>query len=104
MSCRVLVEVPHKHHHQGKQYNVRIDIGVAGGEIAGHRDHAQDVYVAFRDAFDVAKRHMWRHRPASCGAMERSTSRNAPAQAKRGQPANSRLMTVSMSTVRIPVD
>lgn len=58
MSCRVVVEVPHKHHHQGMQYNVRIDIGVAGGEIAVNRDHAEDVYVALRDAFDVAKRQL----------------------------------------------
>lgn len=58
MSCRVVVEVPHKHHRQGKQYNVRIDIGVAGGEIAVNRDHAEDVYVALRDAFDAAKRQL----------------------------------------------
>jgi ribosomal subunit interface protein len=58
MSCRVVVEVPHKHHRQGKQYNVRVDIGVAGGEIAVNRDHAEDVYVALRDAFDVAKRQL----------------------------------------------
>ncbi len=58
MSCRVVVEVPHKHHQQGKQYNVRLDIGVAGGEIAVNRDHAEDVYVALRDAFDVAKRQL----------------------------------------------
>ncbi len=56
MSCRVVVEMPHKHHRQGKQFNVRIDIGVAGGEIAVNRDHAEDVYVALRDAFDAAKR------------------------------------------------
>ncbi len=56
MSCRVVVEVPHKHHQQGKQFNVRIDIGVAGSEIVVNRDHAEDVYVALRDAFDAAKR------------------------------------------------
>ncbi|MFZ2163312.1 MAG: ribosome-associated translation inhibitor RaiA [Sideroxyarcus sp.] len=56
MSCRVVVEISHKHHHQGKHFNVRIDIGVAGGEIAVNRDHAEDVYVALRDAFDAAKR------------------------------------------------
>lgn len=56
MSCRVVVEMPHKHHHQGKQFNVRIDLGVAGGEIVVNRDHAEDVYVALRDAFDAAKR------------------------------------------------
>ena len=56
ISCRVVVEMPHKHHHQGKQFNVRIDIGVPGGEIVVNRDHAEDVYVALRDAFDAAKR------------------------------------------------
>ena len=61
MSCRVVVEVPHKHHHQGKQFNVRIDISVPGGEIVVNRDHAEDVYVALRDAFDAAKRKIEDH-------------------------------------------
>jgi ribosomal subunit interface protein len=61
MSCRVVVEVPHKHHHQGKQFNVRIDIGVPGSEIVVNRDHAEDVYVALRDAFDAAKRKIEDH-------------------------------------------
>lgn len=58
MSCRVVVEMPHKHHHQGKQFNVRIDIGVPGNEIVVNRDHSEDVYVALRDAFDAAKRQL----------------------------------------------
>lgn len=58
MSCRVVVEVPHKHHNQGKQFNVRIDVGVPGSEIVVNRDHAEDVYVALRDAFDSAKRQL----------------------------------------------
>lgn len=56
MSCRVVVEVPHKHHQQGKLYNVRLDIGVPGSEIVVNRDRAEDVYVALRDAFDAARR------------------------------------------------
>lgn len=58
ISCRVRVEVPHKHHHQGKQYKVHIDIGVPGGEIVINHDLAEDVYVAVRDAFDAAKRRL----------------------------------------------
>jgi len=58
ISCRVVVEMPHKHHHQGKQFNVRIDISVPGSEIAVNRDHAEDIYVALRDAFDAAKRQL----------------------------------------------
>lgn len=61
MSCRVVVEVPHKHHHQGKQFNVRIDIGVPGNEIVVNREHAEDVYVALRDSFDAAKRQLEDH-------------------------------------------
>jgi len=57
-SCRVVVEMPHRHHHQGKHFNVRIDIGVPGSEIVINRDHAEDVYVALRDAFDAAKRRL----------------------------------------------
>lgn len=58
ISCRVVVEMPHKHHQQGKQFNVRIDIGVPGSEIVVNRDHAEDIYVALRDAFDAAKRQL----------------------------------------------
>ena len=58
MSCRVVVEIPHKHHHQGKQFNVRIDIGVPGREIVVNHNHHEDVYVAMRDAFDAAKRQL----------------------------------------------
>lgn len=57
-SCHVVVEAPHKHHQQGKQFNVRIDIGVPGSEIVVNRDHSEDVYVALRDAFDAAKRRL----------------------------------------------
>lgn len=58
VSCRVVVEIPHKHHNQGKQFNVRIDLGVPGDEIAVNRDHHEDVYIALRDAFDATKRQL----------------------------------------------
>ncbi len=61
MSCRVVVEMPHKHSHQGRQYNVRLDIGVPGREIVVNRDHSEDVYIAIRDAFDAAKRQLEEH-------------------------------------------
>lgn len=58
MSCRVVVELPHQHQHQGKRYNVRIDIRVPQSEIVVNRDQHEDVYVAVRDAFDAAKRQL----------------------------------------------
>jgi ribosomal subunit interface protein len=56
IGCHVTVELPHKHNHQGKQHNVRIDIKVPGSEIVVNRDKHEDIYVALRDAFDAAKR------------------------------------------------
>lgn len=63
MSCRVMVEAQHKHHHQGNTYHVRIDMTVPGDELVVSRDpgkdHAhEDVYVAIRDAFDAARRQL----------------------------------------------
>ena len=69
-SCHVVVEMPHKHHHQGKQFNVRIDIGVPGDKIVVNRDHHEDVYVALRDAFDVAKRMLEDHARKIRGAVK----------------------------------
>jgi ribosomal subunit interface protein len=57
-SCRVTVEETRKHHQQGHQFTVRIDLRVPGKEIAVTRDHDEDVYVAVRDAFDSAKRQL----------------------------------------------
>ncbi|HSK30419.1 MAG TPA: HPF/RaiA family ribosome-associated protein [Candidatus Limnocylindria bacterium] len=85
MSCRVIVEAPHRRHHKGKAYVVRIDMTVPGGELVINRapkrlaaakaarpeelekelteshkpsKHAahEDVYVAIRDAFNAAGR------------------------------------------------
>ena len=63
MSCRVVVEAPHRHGHKGKLYNIHIDVGLVGGEIAvshqGPLDHAhEDVYVAIRDGFNAATRQL----------------------------------------------
>jgi ribosome-associated translation inhibitor RaiA len=90
ISCRVIVEAPHRHHHKGKAYQVRIDLSVPGREIVINRapkrlsaakvgDGSQsekdwvenhrpskhgaheDVYVAIRDAFNAAARILQDH-------------------------------------------
>lgn len=63
MSCRVMVEACHHHHHQGNLYHVRIELGVPNKEIAVSREHhdeqaREDIYVVIRDAFDAAKRQL----------------------------------------------
>lgn len=90
MGCRVTVEAPHRHHHKGKAYVVRIDLTVPGGELVVNREpkrlvakkangadepekefaelhepskHAahEDAYVAVRDAFNAAARKLQDH-------------------------------------------
>ena len=38
MGCRVVIEIPHKHKHQGRMFNVRLDITVPGNELVVNRD------------------------------------------------------------------
>jgi ribosome-associated translation inhibitor RaiA len=98
-SCRVIVEAPHRHHHKGKAFQVRIDLSVPGKEIvinhapkqlaavkltavsASENDlvesheaskqgaHA-DVYVAIRDAFNAAGRKLQDYVRRQSGAVK----------------------------------
>jgi cold shock CspA family protein/ribosome-associated translation inhibitor RaiA len=90
MSCHVIVEAPHRHHHKGKAYQIRIHLTVPGGELVINRapkrldaaktprpeeleielaeshepsKHAahEDVYVAIRDSFNAAGRKLQDH-------------------------------------------
>jgi cold shock CspA family protein len=64
ISCRVVVDVPHRHHVTGNVYQVRIDIKVPGEEIAvthepaEHDPFYENVNVAIRDAFASAARRL----------------------------------------------
>jgi hypothetical protein len=80
MSCKVLVEKPHRHHEQGNPFHVRIDITVPGEKIvAGHSPSLhlvqpagnparerksrktlvrKDALLALHQAFDAAKRQL----------------------------------------------
>lgn len=81
MRCRVVVELPHKHHRKGDLYHVRIDMTVPGAELVVKKEpslhanlrqsdaekqsksyeaHAahKDVFVVIRDAFKEARRQL----------------------------------------------
>lgn len=81
MHCRVVVELPHRHHKSGDLYHVRIDMTVPGAELVVKREpslHAtvrqsdaekhvksyeadaahKDVFVVIRDAFKEARRQL----------------------------------------------
>jgi ribosome-associated translation inhibitor RaiA len=61
--CDVVVEVPHRHHRQGRAFHVRITLTVPGDTIAishdpGDGDSHDDVLVAVHDAFHAARRRL----------------------------------------------
>ncbi len=62
-NCRVVVAVPHRRHHKGKLYQLRVDIKVPGWEVVINREptkHSthEDVYVSIQQAFDAARRQL----------------------------------------------
>ena len=63
MSCSVVVESQHRHHHKGNLYHVRVTLTVPGQELVASRDPEkhqahEDAYVAVRDAFDAVRRQL----------------------------------------------
>ena len=81
IGCRVVVELPHKHHKRGDLFHVRIDLTVPGAELVVKKEpslqaslrqvdhekqtksweaHAahKDVFVVIRDAFKEARRQL----------------------------------------------
>ena len=60
-SCHVTVAEPHRHHHKGRLYGVKIHLSVPGDELVVDREHAMhtghaDPYLAVREAFHAARR------------------------------------------------
>ena len=60
---RVVVDSPHNNHHKGKVYSVGLEIHTTSMEVRVNQDqhdnHAhEDLYVAIRDAFNVAERQL----------------------------------------------
>lgn len=86
VSCHVVVEMPHRHHQQGKQFNVRIDIGVPGNTIVLNRHQAEDVYVALRDAFDAAKRQLQEYSRVLRGDVKTHAARRPDAGSEGAAP------------------
>ncbi len=60
VGCRVALETPHRHHHHGKQYSVRIDLTVPGDELVVSND-GEDMYATVNEAFSDAQRRLRNH-------------------------------------------
>jgi ribosome-associated translation inhibitor RaiA len=93
MACRVLIEIPHRHHESGNRCHVRIDLTVPGDEIVVTREpnlhgtlkdlatsemskeaEGQSIHVhaavAVREAFDVARRQLQDYARRQRGAVK----------------------------------
>ncbi|RPI13597.1 MAG: ribosome-associated translation inhibitor RaiA [Lysobacterales bacterium] len=76
LGCRVVVDSPHRHHHQGKVFNVKVQLALPGEDVVvdmerPDRDGHEDVYVVLRDAFDAAKRQLQQRMAAIRGDEKR---------------------------------
>jgi ribosomal subunit interface protein len=61
--CHVIVEMPHKHGHQGSLYEIHVHLTTPGDTIVANREHRErhsheDAYVALRDAFHAVRRQL----------------------------------------------
>ena len=58
-SCRVTIDRSDGHSHEGRQFDVCIDVRAPGHEeVVSTLKHHEDVYVALRDAFDATRRQL----------------------------------------------
>ena len=56
--CTVVVDMPKKHPHQGKLYNVRIETGVPGKRLMANHHQGENLYTEIRDAFSAIQRQL----------------------------------------------
>jgi ribosome-associated translation inhibitor RaiA len=59
--CHAVVDVPHRHQHNGRAYSIRLDLTTPTGEIvaSSHEgDTVSDVHSVIRDVFDAARRQL----------------------------------------------
>jgi cold shock CspA family protein/ribosome-associated translation inhibitor RaiA len=56
ISCRIVVESPHRHSRQGKQFLIKIHLTLPGGDLVIKREPNEDIKVSIRDSFSAARR------------------------------------------------
>jgi ribosome-associated translation inhibitor RaiA len=82
LACRVLLEVPHRHHEHGNCFEMRIDLTVPGEEIAVSRHHPnKKVELVVSGAFAAAKRQLQDYARRHRGAVKTHRARGPRAQA-----------------------
>ena len=85
-TIRATVAAPHQHHQQGNLFTVKLELAVPGKDIVVNRDHAEDVYVALRDAFQAARRQLIERVERGQRADKSQRARKRTVAAPGGQP------------------
>jgi ribosome-associated translation inhibitor RaiA len=78
--CRVVVEAPVKHHHQGGPFTVRVHLTVPGSELIVNRQEEEELLVAIREAFDAMRRQLEEYARVQRGTVK---THEEPLQAGR---------------------
>ncbi|MBI2515547.1 MAG: ribosome-associated translation inhibitor RaiA [Opitutae bacterium] len=101
ISCHVLIEVPHRHHHWGDHYHIRVELGVPGNDIVVRHEPSdrgrqadigtgrltksqetaaahKDIYVLIRDVFDIVRRRLEDHARRQRGDVKRHSQARVP--------------------------
>jgi cold shock CspA family protein len=63
IACRILLELPHRHHHEGRLFHMRIDVTVPGEEIVVSHDTGrakghENMQLAVNEAFGALERRL----------------------------------------------
>jgi ribosome-associated translation inhibitor RaiA len=70
--CRVVVDLPHRHHKQGARFRVRIELSVPGSKcLLVEHGPVPDVHQAIQDGFESAKRRLKALNERRRGAVKR---------------------------------
>ena len=70
LSCHVIVEAPHRHHHKGRAYQVRIHLTVPGGELVINRAPKRLDAAKTARSEELEKELAESHEPGKHGAHE----------------------------------
>jgi ribosomal subunit interface protein len=71
MSCRVLLEVPHRNRNSGLVYNARIDLAMPGKDIVIRREAHEDLHRAITLAFEAALKRLQAYARRKRGEVKR---------------------------------
>jgi ribosome-associated translation inhibitor RaiA len=75
-ACHVAIEALHRRGQAGAQFAVRLNLMLPGIEVAVNREHAEDVYIAVREAFEAASVQVSDHMRRQDSLERRSGSPN----------------------------